>query len=67
MPRSGGLDQFAPALRQGLGKALALLGRWHRRAEDRRSLRTMSDNQLRDIGVDWLSAQTEAAKPFWRA
>ncbi len=66
-PRNGGIDQFAPALREGLHTALAALGRWQRRAQDRQDLRKLSDRELRDIGVDWIGAQQEAAKPFWRA
>lgn len=34
--------------------------------KSRRDLLLLDDRMLKDIGVDWVTAQTEAAKPFWQ-
>ncbi|MEQ9349867.1 MAG: DUF1127 domain-containing protein [Alphaproteobacteria bacterium] len=47
--------------------AMATVGLWRRRARDRRDLASLSDRDLRDIGIDRFTARREAAKPFWRA
>ncbi|RMP12809.1 hypothetical protein ALQ30_05090 [Pseudomonas syringae pv. persicae] len=48
---------------------LAGMGRWalyrHRWAS-RRTLLELTDDQLRDIGLDFQQARVEAMKPFWR-
>ncbi|KTB80314.1 DUF1127 domain-containing protein [Pseudomonas syringae] len=45
------------------------MSRWalyqHRWAS-RRTLLEMTDDQLRDIGLDFQQARAEALKPFWR-
>lgn len=45
------------------------MGRWalyrHRWAS-RRTLLELTDDQLRDIGLDFQQARVEAMKPFWR-
>ena len=46
---------------------IALVKLWWRRMEDRRTLATMSDQSLRDIGITRCDAMNEASKPFWRA
>jgi uncharacterized protein YjiS (DUF1127 family) len=50
-------------LLQTLSHHLAL---WRRRQRERRSLLTLSDFELQDIGITRSDAQREAAKPFWR-
>ena len=45
---------------------IALFKMWWRRMEDRRTLATMSDQSLRDIGITRCDAMNEASKPFWR-
>jgi uncharacterized protein YjiS (DUF1127 family) len=35
--------------------------------QDRRTLATMSEQSLRDIGISRYDAEFEARKPFWRA
>ncbi len=35
--------------------------------QDRRTLATMSEQSLRDIGISRYEAFYEARKPFWRA
>jgi uncharacterized protein YjiS (DUF1127 family) len=32
----------------------------------RRDLLLLDDRMLKDIGVDWATAQVEGAKPFWQ-
>lgn len=44
-----------------------LLSTWLLRHRTRRDLRALDDHMLRDIGMDWAAARSEAAKPFWRA
>jgi uncharacterized protein YjiS (DUF1127 family) len=46
---------------------IALVKMWWRRMEDRRTLATMSDQSLRDIGITRCDAMNEASKPVWRA
>ena len=46
---------------------IALLKEWWRRMQDRRTLATMNEQSLRDIGISRYDAEFEARKPFWRA
>jgi uncharacterized protein YjiS (DUF1127 family) len=50
-------------------RALAELGHgfavWLRRGASRYELRSLSDRDLRDIGLSRADAYREAAKPFW--
>jgi uncharacterized protein YjiS (DUF1127 family) len=39
----------------------------HARAHQRRQLGTLSDHQLRDIGLIRMDVDLESRKPFWRA
>jgi uncharacterized protein YjiS (DUF1127 family) len=45
---------------------LETLQAWQTRARTRRELSGLSAAQLRDIGIDRIDADSEAAKPFWR-
>jgi uncharacterized protein YjiS (DUF1127 family) len=45
---------------------IALVKMWRRRMQDRRTLATMSEQSLRDIGITRCDAFYEARKPFWR-
>jgi uncharacterized protein YjiS (DUF1127 family) len=45
---------------------IALVKMWWRRMQDRRTLATMSEQSLRDIGITRCDAFYEARKPFWR-
>lgn len=38
---------------------------WQCRADERRSLMSMDDRMLKDIGVSRSQAEEEARKPFW--
>ncbi len=40
---------------------------WHKRSRDRARLAAMEPYLLRDIGLTREQADSEAAKPFWRA
>jgi uncharacterized protein YjiS (DUF1127 family) len=55
--------------RRGVGDWFALaiggVSAWQARARERRALAELDEHLLRDIGLDRLSAQEEAAKPFW--
>jgi uncharacterized protein YjiS (DUF1127 family) len=39
---------------------------WPDRHHQRRALREMDDDQLRDLGVSRSEAMKESRKPFWR-
>ena len=45
---------------------LGVLRLWSNRSRQRRRLLDLDDRILKDIGVDWIDARREAAKPFWR-
>ena len=44
-----------------------LLRLWHRRQTTRHQLARLNARELADIGCDPLTAEREAAKPFWMA
>jgi len=44
----------------------ARLSLWHRRAHDRRRLGSMTERELRDIGIHPGDVYEEVRKPFWR-
>ncbi|KPC25348.1 Uncharacterized protein ABJ99_2496 [Pseudomonas syringae pv. cilantro] len=49
--------------------ALKEMSRWalyRHRWTSRRTLLDLTDDQLRDIGLDFQQARAEAMKPFWR-
>lgn len=48
-------------------RAVCMMQVWQARARQRRSLSTLSDRMLSDIGIDRVAANAEAGKPFWRA
>ena len=54
---------FSARLTAGLERVLL----WQERIVERRRLQTMSDHELRDIGVSRADIEVEARKPFWRA
>jgi uncharacterized protein YjiS (DUF1127 family) len=43
-----------------------LIGVWLRRARTRPRLWTLSDHELRDLGLERSAADREALRPFWR-
>ncbi|RMV78818.1 hypothetical protein ALP05_01709 [Pseudomonas caricapapayae] len=67
------LNDYRPAavrtVRSNKADLLAGMGRWalyRHRWTSRRTLLEMTDDQLRDIGLDFRQARIEAMKPFWR-
>lgn len=44
----------------------SLLNVWEKRMVERQNLAEMDDRILRDMGIDRMSANQEAEKPFWR-
>jgi len=69
--------QYAPAFTEGrdaktLGfvswprRLILVLYVWQRRSKERQHLAMMSDQLLADIGISYVEAMQEAAKPFWK-
>jgi uncharacterized protein YjiS (DUF1127 family) len=48
-----------------IGALIGMLLQWHERARQRRTLLTLDDRMLKDIGVSRAEAVREANKPFW--
>ena len=55
---------FEPALR-GANRRLATVLDWYDVEQQRRSLRAMSDEMLKDIGISRSDATREASRRFW--
>jgi uncharacterized protein YjiS (DUF1127 family) len=53
--------------RRHLTAALGTVRLWRQRSRDRRILRDLDDQLLRDIGLSRADVEAEARKPFWRA
>jgi len=49
-----------------LGVFVQVFAVWQFRRRSRNTLARLAPHQLRDIGLDPLSAEAEAAKPFWK-
>jgi uncharacterized protein YjiS (DUF1127 family) len=49
-----------------LREAEGVVSTWRERARDRRSLASMSERELHDIGTGWSEIDHEVSKPFWR-
>jgi uncharacterized protein YjiS (DUF1127 family) len=47
-------------------QAMMVVSTWRERARDRRSLASMSERDLHDIGTGWSEIAHEVSKPFWR-
>ncbi len=50
-----------------IARTQAMFERWSVNFDTRKQLLEMDDRQLRDIGVDWVDAEKEGQKPFWKA
>ncbi len=48
-------------------RIFATVGTWQDRASGRQNLGEMEPHMLKDIGLDYIEARREAAKPFWQA
>ena len=55
------------ALRCRIARVARTLMVWDQRYQQRRALRELSPELLRDIGISESDARLEAAKPFWKA
>ena len=67
--RWGRLGTLVPARSPGSSAAeriVATIGRWRRRAYERRLLAKLSERERHDLGLSLSDVMTEAAKPFWR-
>ncbi|MCI4603873.1 MULTISPECIES: DUF1127 domain-containing protein [Pseudomonas] len=42
------------------------LGRWGRKAHERRQLAQLDPRELSDAGISWGDRTAELSKPFWR-
>ncbi|SHN23082.1 protein of unknown function [Pseudomonas asturiensis] len=63
------LSTAIKAVHADQSEAPAGMGRWARyrhRWTTRRTLLQMTDDELRDVGLDAWQARAEAMKPFWR-
>lgn len=60
----GGATKFL-ILESGFVRVKRLLDRWNQNLVTRKQLRELDDDQLKDIGIDRISAQHESGKPFW--
>lgn len=60
------IERRLSTYRFSIGDALTVIGMWRDRARSRRHLLWLNEHQLRDIGIDRMSALHEASKPFWR-
>ena len=61
------LPNLLKDLNLALLRAVEVLETWSARREQRRTLRTLPDHLLQDIGRSRADAEAEAAKPFWQA
>ncbi|WP_413871038.1 DUF1127 domain-containing protein [Albidovulum sp.] len=63
-PASLGLT--APAAPQTWSRVASVLRQWSDRRQSRIALGRLNAHLVRDIGLDPLAAEAEAARPFWR-
>jgi uncharacterized protein YjiS (DUF1127 family) len=56
---------WAPVLVRAAGQLVAVLGDLKRAAQERAQLLSLSDRELRDIGISRVDALREADRPLW--
>jgi uncharacterized protein YjiS (DUF1127 family) len=61
------LQSHAPRQRRFFLTAIETLELWGERRRQRRELRHLAEDTLRDIGLSQADIDAEACKPFWRA
>lgn len=66
MAWQSGIESSLPVWERFFRDGKTSLGLWWRRSRTRRQLLWLDDRQLRDIGIDRVTAMEEARKPFWR-
>jgi uncharacterized protein YjiS (DUF1127 family) len=64
--RAAGASRRDSGLQKLASVAVARLLLWHELARQRRTLRTLDDRMLKDIGITRAEAEREATRPFWR-
>lgn len=55
-----------PPLSRVVLRAAVLVMTWETRAKTRKQLRKLDRHILKDIGIDPMTAEAEAERPFWR-
>ena len=55
-----------PPLSRMVLRAAVVIATWETRHTTRKSLRNLDNHLLRDVGLDPMTASTEAERPFWR-
>lgn len=65
--RTGGQINLLSLIGAGFSLVLETALTWLQRDRDRRTLQSLDDRLLRDIGVSRAQVEDEARKPFWRA
>lgn len=66
-PESNPVRRWWTPLAARLAVAFDQVAEWQERVRSRRTLLSMDDHALRDIGVDRATADYEGNLPFWRA
>lgn len=61
------LGRTAPVAARWAMAFAVTVTKWDTRHRTRKALARLSDDQLRDIGLERDVAYTEARRPFWRA
>jgi uncharacterized protein YjiS (DUF1127 family) len=61
------LGQPAPVVARWAMAFAVIVTKWDSRHRTRKALRQLTDEQLKDIGIERDVAYTEARRPFWRA
>lgn len=65
-PGGGAVASLLRFVDGGLEHLVEKLFTWQRRLIDRRSLESLDERMLRDIGVTRADVHQEASKPFWK-
>lgn len=63
---AAGSARALPPLSRVLIRVALVVAEWDNRRRTRHSLAQLDPHMIRDIGLDPLVAEIEAAKPFWR-
>lgn len=59
------IDTWLARAIAGRKAVLSRIAEWQQRTAGRRELMTLTDRELRDIGISRSEAEAEASKPFW--
>lgn len=64
---AAGQRRAVPGVRETVKALFATLWTWRFRARTRHQLARLDARMLRDIGLDPMTADKEATKPFWQS